>query len=196
MQPSKPIAPPDTLILRCQQGEQNAIVDLFQAYQQQVYRLAVTILHDQQDAEDVTQEVFLRVFKRIGEYRGESAFQTWLTAIVVNTCRDWLRRQRLRQWLPLQWLRGVSNPDQVDDMVEMREQRWKLWTQVERLNEKLRLPVILFYHEGMPADEVAKALDLPVSTIYARLNTARLQLRTALQEPEILETHPREQEIC
>lgn len=178
--------PLDHLIQRCQKGESAAFDDLFNHFQAQVYRLAITILRDRQEAEDVTQDVFLRVLRRIDAYRYESAFSTWLTAIVVNACRDRLRRQRLRQMLPLSWLHSLSNHEDVPEIVADRQQKSSLWGQVDRLDEKYRLPVILFYGEGLPADEVAQALDLPVSTIYARLNTARVQLRAVLQDPQSL----------
>ena len=105
---------PDAPVRRCQQGELAAFTDLFRAYQAPLYRLALAILREPADAEDALQETYLRVFRQIRDYRGQAALRTWLTAILVNVCRDHLRRARLRRMLPLDWLRGPSQPTAPD----------------------------------------------------------------------------------
>jgi RNA polymerase sigma-70 factor (ECF subfamily) len=172
----------DELVQRCRQGELAAFTELFHAYQARVYRLAVAVLSDEREAEDVVQDVFVRVFERIGDFRGESAFTTWLTAIVVNRCRDKLRRRKVRQALSLNRLRGRASEDDVSELVTRRQQRQRLWALVDRLDDKHRMPVILHYHEGLPCGEVARILDLRVSTVYSRLNAARVRLRGMLRE--------------
>jgi RNA polymerase sigma-70 factor (ECF subfamily) len=186
----------DHLLCRCQQGDLAAFSELFCCFQDRVYRLAVTILRDEHEAEDITQEVFLRLFRQINSYREEAAFSTWLTAITVNACRDRLRRQKLRQALPLEWLRGRAQRVDSAEMVEQRQLKRSLWEQVDRLEDKYRLPVILFYYEGLPADEVAQMLGLKISAVYARLNTARVRLRAVLQETEDLEVKERQARPC
>jgi RNA polymerase sigma factor (sigma-70 family) len=96
----------DELVRRCRQGELAAFTKLFHGYEGLVYRLAVTILRHEQDAEAVVQDAFLRVFERIKAFRGESSFRAWLTVIVVNLCRDKLRRRKVRRALSLERLRG------------------------------------------------------------------------------------------
>ncbi|MGD9099748.1 MAG: RNA polymerase sigma factor [Anaerolineae bacterium] len=172
----------EELVRRCQQGELAAFSKLFQGYQARVYRLAVAILRDEQDAEDAVQDVFVRVFERIRDYRGDSAFTTWLTAIVVNCCCDKLRRRKVRRALALDRLRGRASDQDLNEVVTRRQQRQTLWALVDRLDEKHRLPVILHYHEGLSCDEVARALNLRTSTVYSRLNTARVRLRAMLRE--------------
>ncbi len=169
----------DRLIDRCQQGELDAFAELFHQRKERVYRLALTILRDEQDAEDVTQDVFLRVFRQVGDFQGQSSFSTWLTAIVVNACRDRLRRQRLRKAIPLDWLRGKPARGAL---VEEEQEKHSLWTCVDGMETQYRLPVILFYYEGLSADEVAQVLNLSVKTVYSRLNTAREKLRRLLHE--------------
>jgi RNA polymerase sigma-70 factor, ECF subfamily len=171
----------DRVVQRCQQGELAAFTELFHAYEANVYRLAVTILRSEQDAEDAVQDVFLRVFEQIKKYQGNASFKTWLTAVTVNTCRDKLRRQKVRRALSLEWLRGRASAHDVTEEVFTRQRRQQVWSLVDRLEEKYRLPVILHYQERLPCDEVARILGLPVTTIYSRLNTARLCLRGLLQ---------------
>ncbi len=186
----------DKLVGRCRQGELAAFTELFQRYQARVYRLALTILRDEHDAEDAVQDTFVRVFERIGDYRSDSAFTTWLTAIVVNRCRDKIRRRKVRRALSLDQLRGRASREDMDEVLARRRQRQTLWSLVDRLDDKYRLPVILHYHEGLPCAAVARALNLRVSTVYARLNTARVRLRAMLREQSRLEGKEVEQALC
>lgn len=78
----------DGLVHRCQQGELAAFTELFHACEGRIYRLAITILQNEQDAEDAVQDVFLRVFEQIKTFQGQAAFTTWVTAVTVNICRD------------------------------------------------------------------------------------------------------------
>jgi len=175
----------DELVQRCQRGELAAFTELFRRYEARIYRLAVTILRHERDAEDAVQDVCLRVFERINRYRAESSFDTWLTAVIVNVCRDRLRRQKVRRALPLGWLYSQASSENVAETVADRLQRQTLWALVDRLEEKYRLPVILHYHEGLSCGEVAQVLALRTTTVYSRLNTARVQLRGMLrEEPE------------
>lgn len=170
------------LILRCQQGELAAFTDLFRLHESQVYRLAITILHNEQDAEDVVQDVFLRIFQQINRYEGKSTFKTWLTTIVVNTCRDRLRRKKVRKAFSLDWILGHASDQDVDREVSDRQDSQQLWSRINQLDDKLRIPLILHYHERIRCDEIAEILGVKTSTIYARLNNARKQLRATYQE--------------
>jgi RNA polymerase sigma-70 factor (ECF subfamily) len=172
----------DSLVQRCQQGELGAFTSLFHRYEARIYRLAMAILHDERDAEDAVQDACLRIFERIKHYRADSSFETWLTAVVVNICRDRLRRRQVRHAFPLsQFHRQASSGDLAETVAgELRRQA--LWSLVNRLQEKYRLPIILHYHEGLSCGEVAEVLALRTTTVYSRLNTARVQLRAMLQE--------------
>lgn len=175
----------DKLVQRCQQGELAAFSQLFRRYEARIYRLAVAILREERDAEDAVQDACLRIFERIKHYRAESAFETWLTAVVVNVCRDRLRRRQVRLAFPLERLHEHPDGKDVSTVAADRMRRQTLWSLVDRLEEKYRLPIILHYHEGLSCGEVAEVLTLRVTTVYSRLNTARVQLRAMLrEEPE------------
>ena len=84
-------------------------------------------MRDERDAEDAVQDAFLRAFERIKRFRGDASFDTWFTAVVVNVCRDRLRRRRVRQALPLEWLRGkLRSGDDVVETVSRRLERQAL----------------------------------------------------------------------
>jgi RNA polymerase sigma-70 factor (ECF subfamily) len=172
----------DKLVQDCQQGELAAFASLFRRHEARIYRLAMAILHDERDAEDAVQDACLRVFERIKRYRAESSFETWLTAVVVNVCRDRLRRRQVRHALPLDQCHERADSGDLAETVAGRLRRQTLWSVVDRLQEKYRLPVILHYHEGLSCSEVAEVLALRTTTVYSRLNTARVQLRAMLRE--------------
>lgn len=173
----------DELVRRCQAGELAAFTVLFRRYEARVYRLALAIVRDERDAEDAVQDAFLRAFERIKRFRGDASFDTWFTAVVVNVCRDRLRRRRVRQALPLEWLRGkLRSSDDVVETVSRRLERQALSALVDRLDDAHRLPVILHYYEGLPCADVARILGVRLTTVYTRLNTARIRLREMRQE--------------
>ena len=171
----------DELVQRCKKGELAAFSRLFRDHEARLYRLAVTILQNERDAEDALQDAYIRIFERIKGFRGKSALETWMTAIVVNVCRDRLRRRKVRRALPLDWLRDRAGSGDVVREVGARSQRQMMWSLVDRLDDKHRLPVILHYHEGWSCGQVATILKVRTSTVYSRLNTARTQLRAMLQ---------------
>jgi RNA polymerase sigma-70 factor (ECF subfamily) len=170
----------DELVQRCKQGDLAAFTRLFRDHEARLYRLAVTILRNEHDAEGALQDAYIRIFERIKGFRGKSAFETWMTTILVNVCRDRLRRRKVRRTLPLDWLRDQAGEGDVANEVAALSRRQTLWSLVDRLEDKYRLPVILHYHEGWSCGEVAGILSLRTSTVYSRLNTARIQLRTML----------------
>ena len=172
---------PEGLVRRCQQGELAAFTELFQLYETQVYRLALTILRNEHDAQDAVQDVFLRVFEQIKRYEGRASFKTWLTTIVVNMCRDRLRRRKVRQAISLDWIRGRASSHNVVEEVADQQYRQAMWRYIDQLDEGLRLPLVLHYLEELPCDEVAQILKIRTSTVYSRLNTARVKLRAMAQ---------------
>ena len=176
----------DDLVQRCQQGELAAFTLLFNEYENQVYRLALTILRNEQDAQDAVQDTFLRVFERIKRFKGQSSFKTWLTTIVVNLCRDRLRRRKVRQAFSLDWLRGQASGYRLTEEVAQRERQRTLLAIIDQLDDKYRLPVILHYFEGLPCGQVAEVLQIRTSTVYSRLNTARNQIREAAGRQSVL----------
>lgn len=186
------------LLQQCQKGDLSAFNRLFHAYEGKIFRLAMSILRERQDAEDAAQETFLRVFLKIRSFRGESSFDTWLTAIVINVCRDKLRKKKMRQLLSLEWVKSELDKSQLDitEVLNQRQQAGELWKLVERLDDKLRLPIILVYQEGLPVKEAARALGLPSSTVYSQLKAAHKQLQYMRSAGAQLETGHMGEERC
>ncbi|MFO7540305.1 MAG: sigma-70 family RNA polymerase sigma factor [Chloroflexota bacterium] len=173
---------------QCRHGDPEAFEQLFDYFEHHVYDLACVILRDPHDAQDAVQETFIRVLERLDSYRGEAAFQTWLTAIAVNCCRDMLRRRQASRWLPLvalnhkRWRRRRGQHNDPAYRMEQNLEKDALWQAVNTLDDRLRSPFILFYRYEMKCEEIAAVLGLATTTIYDQLSQARRRLRLILAE--------------
>ena len=174
------------LIRRCQQGDELAIEDLVRRYQNYVYRLCYLVMRDEQDAEDMTQEAFIRACRALPrfEIREGISFEAWLYRIAVNCCRSRLRR-KWYQVVPWQHLgfgeRIAANPEDRPERVFLRdEQRSQVLSAIDKLGEKHRLVIILRYYADLSNEEIATVLKIPSGTVRSRLHTARQRLRELL----------------
>jgi len=185
-----------SIVTRCQDGDLDAFASLYRCYQQRVFGLACAILKNEEQAKDAMQDAFMAVFKNITTFQGESAFETWLTAIAVNTCRATLRRNRVRQALSLENLvprllfHISSQQDQLERTVEIRQQRESLWALVDELDDRLRLPLILRYRYDYSCSDIGQILGLATTTIYEQLSQGRRQLRQRHQQQINLMSDP------
>lgn len=178
----------EALIRRCQRGDRLAIEALIRRYQNYVYRLCYLVMRTEQDAEDMTQETFIRACRALPrfEIREGISFEAWLYRIAVNCCRSRMRR-RWYQVLP--WPdpapRLIAEPEaQPDRMLEQGEWRNEILEAVHSLGDKHRLVVILRYYAGLSNEEIARALDIPSGTVRSRLHTARQRLKVVLEQEE------------
>jgi len=174
----------DDLIRRCLAGDSRACADLYQRWCNSVYRLAYGILRQAQDAEEVTQDVFVYAFKRLAAYDpNKSAFRTWLYTITISRSRNKLRRK----WLPTQsveeWdeekVEGAADrPSEV--WAESQAERERVGSAVGQLSPKLREAVVLRYFENLTYPEIGQILDCPMKTIQSRVRLAHKELRKLL----------------
>jgi RNA polymerase sigma-70 factor (ECF subfamily) len=176
----------EALIRRCQRGDKLAIGALIRRYQNYVYRLCFLVMRNEQDAEDMTQETFIRACRALPRYeiRRGASFEAWLYRISVNCCRSRMRR-KWYQVLP--WPNPapviVSEPEsQPDRQLLHEEHREEILEAIDSLGEKHRLVVILRYYAGLSNEEIARTLKIPSGTVRSRLHTARQRLKTILVE--------------
>jgi RNA polymerase sigma-70 factor (ECF subfamily) len=178
----------ETLIRRCQRGDKLAIEALIRRYQNYVFRLCYLVMRNEQDAEDMTQETFIRAFRALPrfEIRQGVSFEAWLYRISVNCCRSRMRRKwyQVLSW-PDPAPQLVTEPeDQPDRLVVRSEQRDEILEAIDSLGDKHRLVVILRYYTGLSNEEIAQALGIPSGTVRSRLHTARQRLKSLLSEYE------------
>ncbi|HLK59685.1 MAG TPA: sigma-70 family RNA polymerase sigma factor [Chthonomonadaceae bacterium] len=157
------------LIIACQQGDRAAFRQLYETYKDRVYSFAVYALHgDRATAEDVTQEVFVRLFSAIGQFRHEANFSTWLYRLVANACTDELRKRK--RLIPLQALGEEGGVSSEPDPYARLEISQAVQAALAELSPELRIPVLLKYFDELSYEEMATVLECPKGTIASRLN--------------------------
>lgn len=153
------------------------IEELIDSYGGDILRLCLLYLGDRQLAEDAFQETFIKAWRQMDSFRGESGIKTWLSRIAVNTCRDMLRSGWLRMMKrsePVESLFNLAAPQQ-EDAAHVRDA-------VLALPGKYREVIVLYYDQGMKLREIADMLRLPVNSVSTRLRRARLLLKDLLGE--------------
>jgi RNA polymerase sigma-70 factor, ECF subfamily len=165
----------------CQRGEHDAFTLLFEANQDRVYSIALRYSGDPAVAMDIAQDTFLKLLSRIGEFRGEANFDSWLYRIVVNTCLDHRRSaRRLRPLLEdLVNLFTVRRETVLQDLLRMEMQQG-VQQVVAALVPEQRILVILRYTENLSYEEIAGILGCSVGTVGSRLNRAHKVLERRL----------------
>lgn len=176
------------LIARCTSGDQEACAELVTAHQRMVFNLAYHLLGHQDEARDLSQEVFLRVFRTLGSFRGESALRTWIYRIVINQARNrqrgWMRRHRSEQISLDQHVEEAgdlpSDSRLPDGVLASKEAAARLWQALNRLPFDQRTAMILREVDGLRYEEIAFSLGIAVGTVKSRLTRARQALRAEL----------------
>ena len=170
------------VIEACQQGDRAAFQLLFETYKDKVFSIAVySSGGDRAVADDVTQQIFLKLFTAIRQFRGDSEFTTWLYRLVVNACLD--ERRRSRRWLPLPETVTMTNPSDKkpqEKQYARREISDAVQAAIGELKPKFRLPILLKYIEGLSYEEIASVMGCSKGTVASRLNRGHSQLAKRL----------------
>lgn len=174
------IATPDdvSLVRRCLRGEADAVQALVTRFQTEIYGLCVRLLHHRHDAEDVVQEVFLRVFRSLRRWDGARPLKPWIMGITVNRCRTWLSRRARRPEL-VSYLQDTVPGRAPDDSAELVQE---IQAAVADLRLEYRTVFVLFHERGQPYEEIALTLERPVGTIKTWLHRARLEVLDRLRQ--------------
>ena len=181
------------LIARMQTGDASAVADLSLAYGPRIHQLALRYTKNWEDAEEVTQDVLMKVFRKIDAFRGDAALSSWIYRITFNTAMSRLRAGRVarqaeqaRQEPSADELVGMTPQDPADwssladDHVMRREMRERLIAALTQLPEVYRTPVVLRDIQGLSTEEASKVLRVKPQTLKSRLHRGRLILREAL----------------
>ena len=173
------------------EGDQRAFEDLVSRYETTVTNMAYRLLGNRDDASDVSQEVFILLLRKLGSFRGEAKFSTWLYRVVLNACHDHARR--LRRHYSLSESPGEDMPeieqriadtglDSPEESLERAEIQGVVQEAIARLPYKFK--EVLFLHDLSDYNykEVAEILDISLGTVKSRLNRARTRLAKELQE--------------
>jgi RNA polymerase sigma-70 factor, ECF subfamily len=194
----------ETLIQLVLDGDARAFEDLVERYQQKVFNIAFRMSGNQEDALDLSQESFLRAYRALHHFKGQSAFSTWLFRIVNNTCIDALRKRK-RQPLVVMSTDASIETEEGEYQIEFpapesespeeqtlsKELREQVQLALSRLSEEHRLALVLRDIEGYSYEEIAEILDLNIGTVKSRINRARLAIREQIGSMEQLRENNR-----
>ncbi|MDA2927856.1 sigma-70 family RNA polymerase sigma factor [Acidobacteria bacterium AH-259-G07] len=171
------------LIQRCQRGDQEAFREVFKRYQHKIFRLCYHFAGDGSDAEEITQEIFLKMYLSIGQFDLRSGFYTWLFRIAVNECLQHRRKKAARK-VPLDERAlslSVRETLPLDSLLS-HEKQAQVQKALEKLPGKYRLALLLKEIEGLSYREIARIFGVSEGTVASRLNRAREQFRRVYQK--------------
>jgi RNA polymerase sigma-70 factor, ECF subfamily len=181
------------LVARCQQGETAAFNELITRYRQRCFSMIYQMVRNEDDAWDLAQDGFVRAWRSLSHFRGQSSFYTWLYRVMTNVALDWLRKKH------------VQGSQEFDDTIGLRriepgaatapkpamepserladgEIRERINSAIEKLSPEHRTVIVLREIEGLEYSEIAESMDCSIGTVMSRLFYARKKLQTMLQD--------------
>ena len=171
---------PDLAILRkAQRGDERAFSIIVRTYETPVYNYVLRLVHDRSLAEDLTQEVFLRVFQGLPSFSLRCKFTTWLFQVTKNRVLDELRANE-RTPAPLVAIDEIAPLEVLDAPVERLEAIDALWRAVDELNPDLKMALLLRDVVGLPYSEIADSLEVTLATVKWRIHKARDEVQLAI----------------
>jgi RNA polymerase sigma-70 factor (ECF subfamily) len=168
------------VIEACRRGERDAFRVLFEAHKDKVYSIALRYSGDESLAMDIAQDAFLKLFSSLPDFRGESAFSTWMYRLVVNACLDHKRRSWRLSPLADELIAVLRAPGDCLNALLQSETRDRVRAAVETLSPDMRMVVVLRYTEGLSYDEIAEVMGCSAGTVASRLNRAHKALERKL----------------
>lgn len=190
------VSPPEEngeLVKNFLSGDKRAFDRLVLKYQDRVFNLCYRFLGDYQEAEDLAQEIFVKIYRRLRNFRGDSALYTWIYRIAVNDCKNKLtsrqyRRRRRMVRLDNPGGENICPPEIGEDrltpraIVEGKERQFLIQKAINSLPPEQKMVVVLRDIEGLPYEEIARVSGLNLGTVKSRLFRARAELREKLKE--------------
>lgn len=176
----------EELVKRAQNGDVQSFMALVERYETAIFRLAFALLRHREDAEDATQDIFVRAFQRLKTLRDAGSFAIWLRKLAIRICLRHHRRRATEQEFvePLEdeyeseiLFRTDLDPETE---VEREELRMQVRKAIAELPEPFQIVVLLYHMDGLSYDEIAQVLGIPVGTVRSRLSRARAMLREKL----------------
>jgi RNA polymerase sigma-70 factor (ECF subfamily) len=182
------------LVKRCQAGDTEAFDELVTRYRTRVFGMINNMVHSEQDAWDLAQESFLKAWKSIGRFRGQSSFYTWIYRIVMNVTIDWLRKKQVKgggaefdDAIQLREIDPASNTvPKTEALSHQAMERDEIRTRIEKaisqLSPEHRAVILMKEIEDMQYHEIAEALRCSIGTVMSRLFYARKKLQALLKD--------------
>jgi RNA polymerase sigma-70 factor (ECF subfamily) len=176
------------LISRCQKGDQDALKEIFDQYHQKVYRVAYGVVREREEALDIVQEVFIKLYRSIRNFKGKSKFYTYLYRMAMNTAIDHSRKMKKSPFLSLDEMEGFQPTEREEKDPDHTFLRKELKERIKGALEKLPIDqkkALIFREvEGLSYQEMAESMDCSVGTVMSRLHYARKRIRELLGSDE------------
>jgi RNA polymerase sigma-70 factor (ECF subfamily) len=173
------------LIAACLSGDEYAIETLVRQHESDVFRLALSIVGDVAEANEITQETFIAMLRSLRSYEERKSFKAWLYTIALNLSRSHLRKrktlEKLRNTLSTLFRVETQKLPSPEEAVIRNQQEQALWDQLNGMDEKFRSVVVLRYFHELSIAEISEILSVNEGTIHSRLHTARERLKQALE---------------
>ena len=179
------------LVARVKAGDKKAFDLLVLKYQRKIMRLLSRMIRDQAEVEDVAQEAFIKAYRALPQFRGDSAFYTWLYRIAINTARNWLSSNSRRPSTPSSYenedgetfneLDNLTDNTTPESELASRQIAQTVNKAIEDLPEDLRTAIVLREIEGMSYEDIAQSMNCPIGTVRSRIFRAREAIATKLR---------------
>lgn len=175
----------EELVERHRYGDEEAFEEIYRRFADLVYNLALRLSNDPEEAADLTQEIFLRIYRHLGKFRGKSSLKTWIYRVALNHCRSRLGRKRRSEPLSEEAERTLSDPGRGPEQHALADDaQRRVAAALARLPAPFAEAVALCDLEGLSYQEIADVLKVRIGTVRSRIARGRERLRQALEEME------------
>lgn len=182
----------EKLIEQCKQGDIESFELLIKDYQQLAFNIAYRMLGNTEDAKDASQDAFIKIFKSIQSFKGNSSFSTWMYRIVSNTCLDELRKRKKHQSYsydnPIKTEDGEMNrnipasENSPEEIINRKESQQLIQNAINKLSDQNKAVIVLRDIKGFSYEQISEILDCPEGTIKSRISRARVALKMILEK--------------
>jgi len=174
------------LISRCQQGDSDALKEIFDQYHKKVYHIAYGVVRQREEALDIVQEVFVKLYHSIRNFKGKSKFYTYLYRMAMNTAIDHARKMGRSPFLRLEEMEGFQPSEGIekrpDSILLHKELEERVRVALEKLPKDQRMALIFREVEGLSYQEMAEAMGCSIGTVMSRLHYARKRIQELLKD--------------
>ncbi|MCG8502452.1 MAG: sigma-70 family RNA polymerase sigma factor [Firmicutes bacterium] len=168
------------VIQSCLKGDSDAFAEIVNRYKKLIYTVVYRMMKEREEANDIAQEVFIKIYRSLDRYDPQYKFSTWSVKIATNYCLDILRKKKLNTVSVDEMIHVPSSEETPETSYLKTERKQEIRKAIDDLPEKYKMPIILFHEHGLSYDEICKVLNEPLSIVKNRLHRARHMLRGKL----------------
>ncbi len=171
---------PEDILTAAQRGSESAFETIVKTYEQPIFRYIYRMVNRQHDAEDLTQETFIKAYRHIARFDSQLRFSTWLFTIATRTVYDWLRKRRIRPEVLVDTVPETKTASSTYKRVDIK---LDINAALQSIKPEYRSVLLLYYVEGYSYLDIAHALDLPVNTVKTYVHRGKIALRKLMDAP-------------